>query len=276
MATPPLAHALVAPEGPPPRRWILFLHGILGSGANWRGFAKSLLGACPGWGAALVDLRMHGASQGLPPPHTVRAAAADLASIELPGPLGAVVGHSFGGKVALAYAATAPRGLGRVWVLDASPSARPEGRGSEGTLRVVAFLEQMAFPLPSRQAFLDAVVGAGFELPLAQWLAMNLKATDDGFRLRVDLGAIRSMLDDYLALDLWGVLEAPPEGVDLHLVLGGRSNVFSPDDLARAGALRRGGRVGLSVLPEAGHWVHVDDPQGLFAIIAPALGPAPA
>lgn len=275
MTTPALAHSIVAPEGPAPRRWVIFVHGILGSGANWRSFAKHLLAACPGWGAVLVDLRMHGASQGFSPPHTVRAAAADLASIALPGPLGAVVGHSFGGKVALAYAASAPAGLGRVWVLDASPSARPEGRGSEGTLRVIAFLEQMVFPLPSRQAFLDAVVGAGFALPLAQWLAMNLKAADDGLRLRVDLKAIRSMLDDYLAIDLWGVLEAPPPGVEFHLVLGGRSNVFSPDDLARAEALRHDRRLELSTLPEAGHWVHVDDPEGLFNVIAPGLGHAP-
>src|SRR5687767_12064792 len=104
MSSPALAHAVLAPEGAAPRRWIMFLHGILGSGANWRSFAKGLLAACPGWGAVLVDLRMHGSSQGFAPPHTVAAAAADLASLGLPGPLGAVVAHSFGGKVALAYA----------------------------------------------------------------------------------------------------------------------------------------------------------------------------
>jgi esterase len=156
-------------------------------------------------------------------------------------------------------------------VLDASPSARPDARGSEGTLRVFSFLETMRFPLPSRQAFLDAVVGAGFTLPLAHWLAMNLRSADDGFRLRLDLGAIRSMLDDYLATDLWRVIEAPPARVSFHLVLGGRSTVFSPDDRARAEALAREGRVELSVLPEADHWVHVDDPQGLFAAIVPGL-----
>lgn len=271
METPALAHSLVVPEGAPPRRWLLFLHGILGSGANWRSFAKQVLGACPGWGAALVDLRMHGSSQGFAPPHTVRAAADDLASLALPGPVGAVVAHSFGGKVALAYAAGAPPGLERVWVLDASPSARLDARGSEGTLRVFEFLEALRFPLLSRQAFLDAVVGAGFTLPLAHWLAMNLRSADDGFRLRLDLGAIRSMLDDYLATDLWHVLEAPPAHVSFHLVVGGKSNVFSPDDRARAEALARQGQIELSVLPEADHWVHVDDPAGLFAALVPGL-----
>jgi pimeloyl-ACP methyl ester carboxylesterase len=277
MPAPALAYALVAPEGPPPRRWVLFLHGILGSGGNWRGFAKRLLEACPGWGALLVDVRMHGLSQGFAPPHTVTAAADDLAALAPPGPIGAVVAHSFGGKVALSFASRhGGRDLERVWVVDATPGARPTGRGSEGTLRVLAHLEQMAFPVPSRQAFVDRVVGAGFGLPLAQWLAMNLRATDGGLGLRVDLGAIRAMLDDYLALDLWPVLESPPGRATIHLVVGGRSNVVSPDDRARAEALGRAGRVEVSVLAAADHWVHVDDPEGLFGLIAPRLGRAPA
>ena len=46
----------------PPQKWLLFLHGILGSGANWRSFARKILEPRPHWGALLVDLRMHGQS----------------------------------------------------------------------------------------------------------------------------------------------------------------------------------------------------------------------
>ena len=103
----PLAHAFVTPPGETPERWILFLHGILGSGANWRTFAKNLVAEKPGWGAVLVDLRLHGESrEGFPPPHTLGAAAADVIALEkgIPGPIGAIVAHSFGGKVALEHA----------------------------------------------------------------------------------------------------------------------------------------------------------------------------
>jgi len=61
-----------------PAQWMLVLHGILGSGGNWRSFARRVAEACPSWGFVLVDLRMHGLSQGAPPPHTVESAARDL------------------------------------------------------------------------------------------------------------------------------------------------------------------------------------------------------
>ena len=73
-------HVLVAPTGASaPTQWLLVLHGILGSGVNWRTFAKRLVTARPEWGAVLVDLRMHGESQGAPPPHTLASAAVDVA-----------------------------------------------------------------------------------------------------------------------------------------------------------------------------------------------------
>ena len=70
-----LNHALVRNNDEhEPEAWMLFLHGILGSGANWRTIAKRFIGARPRWGAVLVDLRMHGASRELAPP---RPRAAD-------------------------------------------------------------------------------------------------------------------------------------------------------------------------------------------------------
>jgi pimeloyl-ACP methyl ester carboxylesterase len=56
-------------------------------------------------------------------------------------------------------------------------------------------------------------------------------------------------------------------------VLGGRSNVFSDDDRARLFSISScsAGRVHAHVLPGAGHWLHVDDPDGLFALISGSL-----
>ena len=51
-----LSHALVTAPGQTPDRWMLFLHGILGSGANWRTVARKIVAARPQWGAVLVDL----------------------------------------------------------------------------------------------------------------------------------------------------------------------------------------------------------------------------
>src|SRR5262249_5571246 len=150
--------------------------------------------------------------QGAPPPHTIASAADDLVRLgeHLGLPIAGVLGHSFGGKVALAYSdrRSSPAELEQVWVLDASPSARPSGeRGDETTASIIAMLRSMPEPLPSRERFLAIVEEHGHPRAIAEWLAMNVRRADDGFRLRLDLDAIRALLDDYLAVDLWPVLE---------------------------------------------------------------------
>jgi len=265
--------SLVAPPTPP-RRWMLFLHGILGSGTNLRGLARRLVEARPGWGVALVDLRLHGASQGLAPPHTVAAAAADLLTLDeaIPGPIEGIMGHSFGGKVTLDYLTRKP-GISVAWVLDAMPGARPGGRGSEGTLRTVDALGQVGTSFSSRQEFIERLMALGQEESTARWLAMNLVREGELFVQKLDMIGLRAMLDDYFVRDLWGVVESPPPGLSLGLVIGGKSRVFDAAEQARAeqAALRSGGRVAVHVLPGAGHWVHVDDPSGLLALVSASM-----
>lgn len=267
---PLLHHTLVTPEGAAPSRAVLFLHGIFGSGPNWRSFARRWVEARPGWAAVLVDLRMHGNSQAMPPPHTVQACARDLQELAraLPMPVDGVVGHSFGGKVALAYLDAVRGDLERAFILDSTPGARPDHRGSESTLQVLAFLERVG-PVPTRNDFVTRAVQAGLSQGIGQWLAMNLERRGDQFEVKLDLHAVRELLEDYFRLDLWEVLEHPPGRVKLEVVLGGRSRVFDEAERARLQAIaaRLPDRLAIHVLPEAGHWLHVDDPEGTARIL---------
>ncbi|MFW6331186.1 MAG: alpha/beta fold hydrolase, partial [Gemmatimonadota bacterium] len=104
---PDLSTRKVVAEGEHPGQWLAVLHGIYGAGRNWASVARALVGARPGWGAVLVDLREHGESVGFEPPHTLESTAADLDGLEA-GPVEAVLGHSFGGKIALLRARTDP------------------------------------------------------------------------------------------------------------------------------------------------------------------------
>jgi pimeloyl-ACP methyl ester carboxylesterase len=268
---PTLSNTLITrPDAPPPERWVLFLHGILGTGANWRTFARQWVDAKPGWGAVLVDLRMHGASQGFEQPHTVQAAAQDLVELAptLEGPVEAVVGHSFGGKVALAYVDRRHGELERAVILDSSPGTRLDKRGSETTLGVLQFLERVG-PSSSRNDFIQKAQGAGLSQGIAMWLAMNLEKRGEEMVFKLDLDAIHAMLDDYFRLDLWEVLERPPGRVVFDVVLGGTSRVFSDEERVRIERLagEQPDRIQLHTLPEAGHWLHVDDPAGVTRIL---------
>jgi pimeloyl-ACP methyl ester carboxylesterase len=274
MSNPILAHTRVAHEGAAPDRWLLLLHGVFGMGQNFRTFAKALVAREPRWGVVLVDLRGHGASQGFAPPHTLASAAADVsalvASIDVP--VRGVAGHSFGGKVTLSYLARKEAAIARAFVLDSVPGARPGALVTEETGGVLALLERIPAPLASREAFMDLCREAGLSKPIADWLAMNVRRADDGYRLRLDLPAIRAMLVDYCESDFWSTLADPSLAERVDLVIGGASRHYSDADVARARALADAHpHLVVTTLEKAGHWLHVDDPAGLLDAMATAL-----
>ena len=254
-----------------PSKTFLFLHGILGSGANLRTIARRFVALCPSWSVVLVDLRGHGASPVGQGPHTLAACAADLEELSagLAHPVRGILGHSFGGKVALAYAAGHRAELERLVVVDSMPGARAAGRGSESTLAVIEALKHVGPAHPNRDSFVDALVRLGVERSTAMWLAMSLKRTPEGFRVGFDLAAIDALLEDYFAVDLWPVLGLGSRQ-DTQLILGDLSPVFAAEDRARCLALQEDLKLELVTLA-AGHWVHVDDPNGLVkALTGPA------
>lgn len=277
MTDPLLSYTSVTDKGhPPPARWVVVLHGILGTKTNWRAIARRVIAEHPTWGALLVDLRNHGeSSRGFAPPHTLDAAAADVARTAASQGLvvDAMVGHSYGGKVALAYARRVAGDLGRLVVVDSLPGARPDGRGSESTLRIVDRLRALRGPFARREDLMDAIVADGHSADVAAWLAMNLDRGDAGWTLRIDPDAIHAMLDDYFARDLWPVVESPPGRVVIDVVIGEKSTVFDPADVERArlAVARNPDRVHLHIVEDAGHWVHVDAMERTSGIIAHAL-----
>jgi pimeloyl-ACP methyl ester carboxylesterase len=278
-----------APDHPTPSRTVVFLHGIFGRGNNWEGFARRLIAARPEWSAVLVDLRMHGESQGFPPPHTLRAAAADvrevLAELVASGEREhAIVGHSFGGKVALslladsALADSVPaESVREAWVLDASPSARAARGENDSTRRVLTALFDAPPRFATRAAFVAELQRAGVDTSLGQWLSKNLIREPDGLRLVLDLQAIADLLADHDRSDVWSAIEVP-EGsssqrdIKLRFVLGGLSPTVSAADRARLREAAARRPLEIFDLPTAGHWVHVDDPEGLMRALIERLG----
>ena len=265
------AHALVQADGASPERWLVILHGIFGSGANWRMLARRLCEARPAWGACLVDLRGHGGSIGAPPPHTLDAAADDVLRLEerLGLAVEGIAGHSFGGKVALAWLARRRRRARRALLLDSSLGLR---QGVPNADAVLELLRRVPQPLPSRERFVELVRAAGHSKAIADWLAMHVRRAPDGYRLRLDLDAIGALLADYAGRDLWDVALGPVGTDELDVVVGGRSDVVSPADRERfAAACAANPRVRLHELAGAGHWLHADDPDGLIAVMTGAL-----
>lgn len=281
MTTPvELSHEHVSGTGTAERRAV-FLHGILGSGANLRTIARRFLAARPGWDAWLVDLRGHGSSPKGTSDPSLSAAAADVRELCAWSavPAGAIVGHSFGGKVALeilrqgfgpslARQNDALVPLSHVVTIDSNPGTREPLREADSALAVIDMLGTLPPSFPSRQAFVDAAVAHGKPRTLAQWLAMSTApAPGGGVRFALDLPEIRALLSSYFAADLWPLVESPPETAQIHLIIGERSASYPAEDRARArAAATHSNRVTVDTLP-TDHWVHAEDPDGLLRVM---------
>jgi pimeloyl-ACP methyl ester carboxylesterase len=267
-----------APEAE--RRWIVVLHGIYGHGRNWASVARRVVRERPAWGAVLVDLREHGDSRGFPPPHTLEETARDVRRTVLAGgwDVGCVVGHSFGGKVALEYARLSLADAGdaprpdQVWVIDASPdTAEPHG----GAWAMIGMLRRHPGPFRSREEGLHVLEDEGLATPIARWMAMNLEEEWDGtWRWRIDADVMEALMADYFRRDLWPMVESPPAAFDVHLVRATDSSALVGSALRRVeAAARRCNRVHLHEL-EGHHWLNADNPDGLVELVKAGL-PAP-
>ncbi|KAG9136721.1 hypothetical protein Leryth_004496 [Lithospermum erythrorhizon] len=194
-----------APEPPT----AVLLHGILGSRKNWGTFARRLAQEFPKWQFLLVDLRCHGESAAIKKsgPNTVASAALDV--LKLVGRLRltprVLVGHSFGGKVALSMVEQAAKPLARpvrVWSLDATPGkVRAGADGDDHPAELISFLSTLPNEVSSKREVVDALVQEGFSKDVAQWVATNLKPTgvpgSPSFSWMFDLQGISEMYQSY-------------------------------------------------------------------------------
>jgi esterase len=269
-----LNSSLLTAPGAVPQHWAFLLHGILGSSQNLRTVGRRLCAERPDWGFVMPDLRNHGESHGEAGPHTVAACARDLGVVAnaLGLAVETAIGHSFGGKLALAWgeAVEAAGGsVSAVWALDSPPGPANVALAQQSeVVRVVEALRAVPMPLARRDAIVPILAEMGFSGGLGQWMTTNLRGGDGGFTWRFALDGVEEMLRSYAMTDLWPWLNSGARRADVHVLRAGRSERWEEEELRRF----VGARLTLHTLPDAGHWVHVDDPDGLHRLLAAGLG----
>lgn len=246
------------------------LHGIYGAGRNWASVIRRFVRARPEWNARLIDLRQHGASQGFEPPHTIAAAARDLYELashlnETPA---AVLGHSFGGKVALMYAREHGEQLQQIWIIDSTPEAREPSGSAWDMLQTI---RQLPREFDNREQLIGMLEKSGIARPTAQWMATNLENREGTYHWRFDFDAMEAMLLDFFAQDLWAVLEEPPGEAEIHVVKAAESSVLSAAAVARIHEIGlHNHRVFLHQV-SGGHWVNAENPDALLELMTQRL-----
>lgn len=115
---------------------------------------------------------------------------------------------------------------------------------------------------------------------LQLWLGSSLvPAPGGGFGWAFNVEGAVGMYRSYRSSSYWDLLAAPPAGVSINVVRALRSDRWDDATLERLQAAARGAarpEAGRGVtrvweVPDAGHWLHVDNLPGVLAVMAPAL-----
>lgn len=244
---------------------IYIAHGILGSAQNWRGFASRWAKLRPLTRFVLMDLRNHGRSGVAEAPHSLEACAKDLWTLgEDIGHPDILIGHSFGGKVVLKYLeACDGHSPDQVWLLDSAVGAMDlDSSELPEVLKVIHHIRQIPMPLSNRQALVEILMKVGFSEGLSRWMTTNLKSVEGGYDWRFELEGVEAMIMDYFAQDLWHLIELPLFS-EVFVLRAMESDRWTDEIVARI----QGSLAQYIPLSNAGHWVHVDNPEGLLRIL---------
>lgn len=234
---------------------VVFLHGLFGRGRNFIGIAKKLGERHT---SLLVDLPNHGRSA-----WTCSTAYPDLADevaeflradFAADGPVD-VVGHSMGGKVAMALALRHPDLVRRLVVVDISPAVASTARGNFEHL--LGSLDRLDLDALSDRAEADRQLREPIpEDQVRAFLLQNLRREGQGFRWQANLQLSRRELPTIMD---WPDQQGRTFTGPVLWIAGGDSDYVREEDLP---VMRRlFPKVRRLSIRGAGHWVHADRPE---------------
>lgn len=244
-----ILHAIQAGEGPP----VVLLHGLFGAARNFGMIQRTL---ATRYRTIALDMRNHGES-----PHAADMAyptqAEDVRDTlrSLGVETAAVIGHSMGGKAAMALALRWPQQVGRLLVADIAPVIYQH----DNTMIAQAM---RAIPLTATLTRQQADAGLADTVPRADiraFLLQNLRLGASP-HWRIGLEEIAAAIPD---LEGWVDLPSVYSGMSL-FVTGGNSDYVLPEHRPTIRRLFPAAR--FIAVKNAGHWVHADNPAGFLSV----------
>lgn len=246
---------------------VVILHGLFGTSDNWGTVGKELAEpgdpAVPALDVFLVDLRDHGRS-----PHTGAISypimAADVhALVEKLGLRDIVlVGHSMGGKTAMAFAQRWPELLKKLVIIDIGPREHTNNQA-----HIVEALRTTDLSTGRTRKEVEAHISSFVKEPgVVQFLMKNLYwKTDQQLAWRVNVALLDRELPAILA-----AVGPEPVRVPTVFVRGGQSNYIEREDIPAI--KEQFTNCTIETVPYAGHWVHAQAPDEVVAIIRASAG----
>jgi esterase len=193
-----------------------------------------------------------------------------------------LVGHSMGGKIAMATGLLYPDRITSIVAADISPVAYPPRHQS-----VFAGLNSLDLSNTNRNSALAHLVQTGIDGATAQFLLKNLKRSDTGFAWKMNLAGLQECYEHIIGWDLGGDISwnsafnadleahleadtkksrAPVYTKPCYMIRGGESDYVTADH--REAILAQFPKVQAKTINGTGHWLHAQKPEIFNRLVA--------
>ncbi len=245
-----LFNRIIGDKGP----ILVILHGLFGSSDNWLTLGRRF--AEDGYRVVLTDLRNHGLS-----PHSnefnLATMASDVAELLEQQPSGKkfLMGHSLGGKVGMQLMVQNQFALDGLIVADIAPRAYT----TKHTDVISALKSVDADHLKSRKDVENQLALTIHDFGVRQWLMKSLYWKEkDQLDWRFNLEVIAENMD--VATQ---ATEPPaPLSTPTLFLKGANSDYINQHDMATINRFFSNARI--ETIPDAGHWLHAENPDATF------------
>lgn len=250
---------------------LIIIHGLYGSSDNWLTVAKKLGSV---YKVYSIDQRNHGRSPNSDE-HTYEAMKNDLAEffdqhkIEK----AIVLGHSMGGKMAMCFAADFPERIEKLIVVDIAPKdyflLNDESQYYLHTNILRAMLEIDFNRIESRKQVEDFLNERIDGTQIVHFLLKNIHRNKENHQLewRLNVPVLYDNLDEIIK----GISahyfddRRPIYNYPVLFIKGQKSNYILPEDYASIRRIYPEAQI--EEIPNAGHWLHAEQPQLFMEVL---------
>lgn len=249
-------HYVISGAGEP----VILIHGLFGNLDNLKSLGTSLEND---FQVVRVDLPNHGLSEHWSTMDYPSLAKAIIALIdELGFNSVKIVGHSMGGKIAMATALLYPERVNSLVVADIAPvTYQPRHQ------TVFAGLSSLVLDKDTnRKTALVHLINSGIDEGTAQFLLKNLQRTDDGFEWKMNLTGLINCYDRIIGWQLTDDHRPLHYDKSCLFIRGDESNYVMAEH--RDAIVTQFPQVSAKTINGAGHWLHAQKPEIFNRIVA--------
>jgi len=234
--------------GDPSQPPLLIMHGFFASSRNWRQVAEKLAAE---YHVYVLDMRNHGSS-----PHNemmdyVSMTADVVKFLEDHGlSTASLLGHSMGGKVAMWFALNHPERVNKLIVADIAPVSY-----SHCFNKLIAALKVLPLADINNRKQAELLLASDIpELSYRQFLLQNIVLKDSCYHWRIDLDIFQKNAPAIIGFPDTQSLKSYSKAC--LFLAGSESGFVKAEDIKSLFP-----EVRLNVIEQAGHWLHVQQPQ---------------